>query len=67
MDSVRIVEFFLMTMKVMAKVMPGSGFVVTGVMGGIASLATSLLRKTLFLMSTIVQSACKMFMLAEIM
>lgn len=43
MDSVRIVEFFVMTMKVMTKVMPGSGFVVTGVMGGIALLATSLL------------------------
>ena len=45
----------------MNKVTTGSGFVVTGVMGGIASFATSLLPKTLFPMNSIAQSACRMF------
>ena len=62
MDSVQIA----VCSSKMSKVTTGSGFVVTGVMGGIASFATSLLPKTLYLMNTIAQSVCKMFVWAEI-
>ena len=63
MDSVQIA----VCLSKMNKVTTVSGFVVTGVMGGIASLATSLLPKTLFRMNTFAQSACKMFIWAEIL
>ena len=49
----------------MSQVTTGSAFVVTGVMGGIASLATSLLPYTLFLMNTFAQSACERFIWPE--
>ena len=55
MDSVKIVVCSLR----MSKVMRGSGYVVTSVMGGIASFATSFLPRTMFLMSTVAQSARK--------